>query len=1074
MGKAADRAQKRIDGLGKKRAKVRLDANDSSLIRKIRQAESRARKLGNTKASVILTAADKATSIIGKVTAAAKRFAGSAYSALIKIKDSGAFQAIGKLNSGLHSLTSKAWTAVVKVKDLATAPLRALKNHLFSVKTLIAGIVGGVAAQKLVVSPVQQYADYEDLVTQFGVLLGSQDAAKQRLSSLVSFAGQTPFTRDEIFQASRVLQTYTSGALATPDSVGGLRMIGDIAAATGQEYTRVATYMGRLYNEVGRGGEALGEPLMLLREIGALSADSEERIKKIATSSGDIGSKWAQIADEFSSTNGMMEAMSNQTNNLLLGVKSFLRNNLWMKMGEGISEQLKPLLIDFRKWRSDNADLIAGWADSVRSFASLVSGKALDAVRGLAKRADALFRSDAFKSASLGGKMELAWDTLVIDPISDWWNNGGQAKTAAAANRIGGAIGGMLSGGILALLGSTSLLDGVDASGAGSSVAASFVQGFKENFDGAAIKSAVLDAFNSLWETFKGASLGGKFAMATVGALIGNKLFGPLLKGGWSVLKGGGKLGKWLFGGLFGGKDSLAQTVGTMRVTAGVVYVNGPIAGNGPTVSPGRSGPGGGSWRPVTFSLPRLFGMGGNTPLALPGRSTGGGLFARVGNFLSKAGPVGAGIFAAITALRGGQEFYRGRQLVNEGDVLHGNTMQAKGTSKWGAIAAGAGVGSLAGPAGMAVGAGAGALGSWLLGPLFDKSEKLAVHAKQTHNAVKGTVGEARSLGRAFEESVLYDDPPIMKLGNALERLKYKARMGEYEGIYQEPTILQSLKNYKYQSSKGRSFEAETPKSKSLLTSVAEKVVLKTSYMVENQEDPVTKVQQAIPDTVSKTTSALIGAVYRVTNRFNGSAAAFGIKSSYSVSTRLTINVATNVVGNATGVMNNFASQVRGRYSQYRGGIVGGSSALQGYSDGGIVGGGARLIRVAEEGNPEMIIPLSSQRRKRGIQLWERAGQMLNVPGFARGGLTGYGHDEGPRAYREQSTSSGVWTAGGVDVGGLTVQGVNISFHIDGNNGSVMEEIRAHRNEIAEEVAGALSDAFSVVFENTPLRGGAA
>lgn len=1066
MGKAADRAQKRIDGLGKKRAKVRLDANDSSLIRKIRQAESRARKLGNTKASVVLTAADKATSVIGKVTTAAKRFAGTAYSALLKIKDSGAFQALGKLKSGLHSLTSKAWTAVVKIKDLATAPLRALKNHLFSVKTLIAGIVGGVAAQKFVVSPVQQYADYEDLVTQFGVLLGSQDAAKQRLSSLVSFAGQTPFTRDEIFQASRVLQTYTSGALATPDSVGGLRMIGDIAAATGQEYTRVATYMGRLYNEVGRGGEALGEPLMLLREIGALSADSEERIKKIASGSGDISSKWAQIADEFSATNGMMAAMSNQTNNLLLGVKSFLRNNLWMKMGEGISEQLKPLLIDFRKWRSDNADLIAGWADSVKQFASLVSGKALDVVRGLAKRADALFRSDAFKNASLGGKMKLVWDTLVIDPISDWWNNGGQAKTAAAANRIGGAIGGMLSGGILALLGSTSLLDGVDATGAGASVAASFVQGFKENFDGAAIKTAVLDVFNSLWETFKGASLGGKFAMATVGALIGNKLFGPLLKGGWTLLKGGGKLGKLLFGGLFGGKESLAQTVGTMRITAGVVYVSGPVAGNGPTVSPGGSGPGGGNWWPTTFSLPRLFGMGGDTPLALPGGSAGGGLFARVGNFLSKAGPIGAGIFAAMTALRGGQEFYRGRKLVNEGDVLHGNTMQAKGASKWGAIAAGAGIGALGGPAGMLLGAGAGALGSWLLGPLFDKSEKLAEHAKQTHNAVKGTVGEAKSLGRAFEESVLYDDPPIMRLGNALERLKHKARMGEYEGIYQEATILQRLKNAfsgPYKSpNKSRSFES-TPTRKGGVTSVAQQVLLKTSYLVENQTDPVRKVMQAIPDTVRDAVRAIINVNPSVTGVAGIEARILSmIPNSVSKTVAVYVNARTNANGYASTAL-----------LRYRGGIVGGPSALQGFSDGGMVRGGSQLVRVAEEGNPEMIIPLSSQRRERALKLWEKTGRLLDVPGFAKGGLTD-GRDMALRSYTSSRGNGDTWTTGGVDVGGVTIQGVNLTIHVDGSKDGVVEEIRAKRREIADEVCGVLAESLGAVFENTPARGGAA
>lgn len=64
MGKAADTAQKRIDGLGKKKVRPTFDANDNPLLKKIRQAEDRAKKLGNTKTQMLLTAADKANSVI--------------------------------------------------------------------------------------------------------------------------------------------------------------------------------------------------------------------------------------------------------------------------------------------------------------------------------------------------------------------------------------------------------------------------------------------------------------------------------------------------------------------------------------------------------------------------------------------------------------------------------------------------------------------------------------------------------------------------------------------------------------------------------------------------------------------------------------------------------------------------------------------------------------------------------------------------------------------------------------------------------------------------------------------------
>ena len=139
--------------------------------------------------------------------------------------------------------------------------------------------------------------------------------------------------------------------------------------------------------------------------------------------------------------------------------------------------------------------------------------------------------------------------------------------------------------------------------------------------------------------------------------------------------------------------------------------------------------------------------------------------------------------------------------------------------------------------------------------------------------------------------------------------------------------------------------------------------------------------------------------------------------------------------------------------------------------------GGSRLIRVAEEGSPEMIIPLSSQRRDRGLKLWEKAGNMLGVPGYARGGVLGGGAVERVRPYGESSTlprGGGTWGGGtgSVDVGGVTVQGINFTIHVDGNKGDIMGEIRAHKKEIADEVCDVINDALTTVFQSTPRRGG--
>ena len=154
---------------------------------------------------------------------------------------------------------------------------------------------------------------------------------------------------------------------------------------------------------------------------------------------------------------------------------------------------------------------------------------------------------------------------------------------------------------------------------------------------------------------------------------------------------------------------------------------------------------------------------------------------------------------------------------------------------------------------------------------------------------------------------------------------------------------------------------------------------------------------------------------------------------------------------------------------QYRGGIVGNGS-IPGYYDGGMVRGGAQLIRVAEEGSPEMIIPLSNQRRSRALDLWEKAGEMLKVPGFARGGRTDGSRDEGLRFMSYGSgEASGAQTVQ-VDVGGVKVE---IHVNADGST-NVVEAIKAQLSEITDAVVGAIADELGAMFENTPVRGGVA
>lgn len=201
----------------------------------------------------------------------------------------------------------------------------------------------------------------------------------------------------------------------------------------------------------------------------------------------------------------------------------------------------------------------------------------------------------------------------------------------------------------------------------------------------------------------------------------------------------------------------------------------------------------------------------------------------------------------------------------------------------------------------------------------------------------------------------------------------------------------------------------------------------------------------------SFSTDVDVNAKYSV-NKFNGFRTDFGISSTYAFKQKVLID------------------QYGGKA---RGGFVGGTSAMEAFALGGrpadgMLRGSTRFISVNEEA-PEMIIPLSSQRRERALKLWAKTGEMLDVPGFARGGSTG-SRSEGFRPYSFSTNEPIGGQSVQVDVGGITVE-----IHVDaGGSEDVAATIKAQKDEIADAVIGMLADALEGQFENIPVRGGVA
>lgn len=66
-------------------------------------------------------------------------------------------KATGKVNKFLQTtkqFAGKTFTSTVKIVDYATKPLQAIKNSLFSIKGLVAGVMGGMAFNSAILNPI--------------------------------------------------------------------------------------------------------------------------------------------------------------------------------------------------------------------------------------------------------------------------------------------------------------------------------------------------------------------------------------------------------------------------------------------------------------------------------------------------------------------------------------------------------------------------------------------------------------------------------------------------------------------------------------------------------------------------------------------------------------------------------------------------------------------------------------------------------------------------------------------------------------------------------------------------------
>jgi tape measure domain-containing protein len=703
----------------------------------VERAQKNTAKFGATHARPTIDVNDRATAKIHEATSSGQSFARRAFNATLDATDK-VTKTVDLVRGSCKSFASTVFSATLKVVDKVTEPLRTITDKLLSVKTLIAGMVTGAAAKAFVGAPLALADNLSTASVGFETMLGSASKAQQMMSSIQQFAIATPFGTQDLVKDSQQMLAYGFNA---KQIIPTLNAIGNAEAALGggsEGIQRVIVALGQM--------KMKGK--MSSAEMLQMTDNSINAWKYVAQSMGKTVPEIQKMAEKglipadkavdaivkgMGEFNGMMDKTANRTaSGLMSQIQDTFDIGIITKWGRGLQTGAIKGLSRFNKFLSDIDPTLQKAGTSLEAFGSALSTKVFDVLGRVEDRMTKVFNSDQFKNADLGGKIKIAWDSVIAQPFSTWWDSTGKRKIAKKLSGIGESLGSGITGGITTILG----FNEGDAKQQGVNLGSSFISGFMKGFD----LQKIGNAFQNFAEQHK-------VLMVTLGLKLGANLVKGMANGIQSsktlLDSVKGIFGKKSTGGGAGMSMPSASSVSTMNVLANVVNLAGKTFG----------GPAGGV--PVSgsksSSLPELP-SGRSTPLLEAGEAAAGGsllqkfgaskagsLFGNIGTKLGTGAATAGGaalagtaatagaLTAGVAAVDAGKDFYDSSKL-QAGKAQ--KDKQFQGGTKLGMIgtgaAAGAGIGAIFGGVGAVpgalIGAGVGGVGALIGGNAAGKA----------------------------------------------------------------------------------------------------------------------------------------------------------------------------------------------------------------------------------------------------------------------------------------------------------------------------------------------------------------
>lgn len=999
-GKNAEKASREMDKLGKKRAKPKLGLEDkaSPVLDKFgKKGDGLGKKIWTPK----LGLKDTATAGIKKAMSAGMSFGRKTFSAVLKIDD--------KVTSQIKKIPSV---------------ISKIKNSIFSLKTLAGGVMTGIAAKKLIADPVALADEFETYQIGFETMLKSKEKATKFMDSAKKFASVTPFDTSAVVSNAQRMLAY---GFSDKDIIPDLTKIGNASAALGageEGISRVSRALGQMKTN----GRLNAEDMNQLTDVGINAwkylADAEGKsiaqIREMSQKGEISGDKAVKtILNGLKEFDGMMDKTSNSTvSGLMSNIKDTFDINIVSKWGKGLQKGATKGLGEFADYLDKSDAKLREAGTSLEKLGEYASTSVFKGLEKAGDKIDDLISMPKFQNASIGGKISIAWDELIVNPFSKWWDSKGRP---AIVKKI---------------------------TGIGKDIAKAGGNWFKE----------------SLKDLLPGGDKAG----------IEDYLAGFLgLSGGLKLFKGGKSLYDLITGGSGGGgkTNPLGDSIGTINVSAAVVNVNGGI-GNGNSTIPGTNPTGNKEiWlpesvkrkmqqtEPKTPSGPTrtpggLFGLGGSGVTLKNGETVAAtGWKAWLGNLGVKlgSGAATAGGAAAVggASLLGGALGIAGIGSA-AGNIYNAVTSKDSATKKKEAYRGGTKLGMVGGgaAAGAAIGAGFGGIGAVPgaligagiggLGAIF-KGNKAGDALRNFVSKRKKALKNSNSMTAKGQDYWKYSKESISSVNP--KEAKYKELASSVQKAYEENK--KNTKQTNVGSKSTKVFSGATDAAGNKVTGLGGMSASTTGMLgsmgsmsltaggnLQSAGSSALSLAGALASAAStiasaaSTTAAQASAIKSITSGsyLSNSGSSKSGKKKTSKKTSSAPKVQTALPKNGKFFHNAKGSLVRGHI----------------------------ISELGEDGN-EMVIPLSKH-RSRALSLWNQAGQILGVTKHAKGGLVGGSFGSGKAS---SGSSQQV-----INVGGIT-----ISVNASGNDG-IVDAIKNSKGEIADAIMQAIADAIGSTASN--------